>query len=174
VTHLVLERTFDPPLQVAVFHERVRSSGWCFDQHRLQWHGSFLSLDARTLICTFSAPDAESARTALRQAGADIARLWTSSVHVADPPVNANVLVERSLPEPATFEQLQAREDERRWCLDQHRVRWSRSYLSTDGRRMLCLYEAPDAESVRVAQREAGLPVERLWAFGRLGPDTLR
>jgi hypothetical protein len=126
------------------------------------------------MVCSFTAPDAESARAALRRTGADVARLWASSVHAAPSPVSPNVLVERSLPEPGTFERLHALEDERRWCLDQHRVRWSRSYLSADGQRMLCLYEAPDAESVRVAQREAGLPVERLWAFRKLGPDTLR
>jgi hypothetical protein len=174
MTHLILERTFDPPLDLAVFVERVRASEWCFDLYRLHWNGSFLSLDGRTMVCSFTAPDAESARTALRQTGADVARLWTTSVHLAEPPVNANVLVERSLEEPDTFERLHAFEDGRRWCLDQHRVRWSRSHLSTDGRRMLCLYEAPDAESVRVAQREAGLPVDRLWAFRKLGPDTLR
>jgi hypothetical protein len=30
--------------------------------------------------------------------------------------------------------------------------------------RMLCLYEAPDAESVRLANREASLPFDRVWA----------
>jgi hypothetical protein len=42
LTDLILERTFDPPLELAVFVERVRASEWCFDLHRLQWNGSFL------------------------------------------------------------------------------------------------------------------------------------
>jgi hypothetical protein len=38
---------------------------------------------------------------------------------------------------------------------------------------MLCLYQSPDAESVRAAQREAGLPVDRVWAFDRIAPENL-
>jgi len=59
------------------------------------------------------------------------------------------------------------------WCLEQHRVNWARSFLSTDGRRMLCFYGAPDAESVRLAQREAELPVDTVWGFQRIGLDTI-
>ena len=29
---------------------------------------------------------------------------------------------------------------------------------------MICLYEAPDAESVRHVQRQTGMPVQRIWA----------
>ena len=56
-----------------------------------------------------------------------------------------------SRPEPAAFEI--------------HRVRRVRTYLSLDRRRMFSLYQAPDAESVRVAQREANMP-------GRAGLDV--
>jgi hypothetical protein len=37
---------------------------------------------------------------------------------------------------------------------------------------MLCQYRAPDVESVRLAQREAGLPVDALWAFERIAPEV--
>jgi len=35
---------------------------------------------------------------------------------------------------------------------------------------MICLYHAPDAESVRLAQRQAGMPLERVWAFHAVLP----
>jgi hypothetical protein len=35
---------------------------------------------------------------------------------------------------------------------------------------MMCLYRAPDAESVRIAQREAGMPVERVRAIRQFRP----
>src|SRR3970040_964899 len=35
------------------------------------------------------------------------------------------------------------------WCLKQHGVHHLRSYLSPDKRRMICIFEAPDAEAVR-------------------------
>jgi hypothetical protein len=48
-------------------------------------------------------------------------------------------------------------------CLAQHGARWVRSYLSTDRRRMVCEFEAPDAEAVRVSYRSAGVKFDRVW-----------
>lgn len=39
-------------------------------------------------------------------------------------------------------------------CFDLHRVTWKQSFLSADGNRMLCWYEAPDTESARLALRQ--------------------
>jgi hypothetical protein len=61
-----LERTFDEPLTPADVIDGGRESQWCFDLHRVQWNGSFLALDGRTMICSFAAPDMESARLAMR------------------------------------------------------------------------------------------------------------
>lgn len=171
--HLILERAFDPPRSLAEVHESIRGSGWCFDLYQVAWQGSFLSADGRTMVCSFVAPDVESARVALRKTGADTRRLWAASVHDAPSPGNPNVIVERSFPAPDTFERLKTIVDTKAWCLEQHRVNWARSFLSTDGRRMLCFYGAPDAESVRLAQREAELPVDTVWGFQRIGLDTI-
>ena len=38
------------------------------------------------------------------------------------------------------------------------------------GKRMLCFYEAPDAEAVRIAQREAAMPAEAIWACSTIMP----
>jgi hypothetical protein len=173
VTNLVLERVFETPLTIAELYERVRTSVWCYDLHRVGWHGSFLAGGGHRLVCTFEAPDAESARTALRTTGADVRRLWTASMYEASPAVTPNVLVERSFAEPITFEQAHGLEEANGWCLEQHRVRWARSYLSTDGLRTVCFYQAPDAESVRLAQKEAGLPLDAVWSFERAGPDAM-
>jgi hypothetical protein len=48
-------------------------------------------------------------------------------------------------------------------CLKIRNARWMRSYLSTDRRRMVCEFEAPDAEAVREAYRSAGVTFERVW-----------
>jgi hypothetical protein len=40
---------------------------------------------------------------------------------------------------------------------------WRRSSLAMDKLRMVCEFEAPDAESVREAFRTAGIPYERAW-----------
>jgi hypothetical protein len=44
-----------------------------------------------------------------------------------------------------------------------------RTYLAADRKRAIVLYQAPDAESVRLALQAASIPVERVWAFRLFG-----
>jgi hypothetical protein len=76
----------------------------------------------------------------------------------------SRIIVERKFDEPEAFDELQAQEDRFAWCLEQRRVKFIRSYFSKDRRRMICEYEAPDAEAVREVQRTASMPFERIWA----------
>jgi hypothetical protein len=169
-TQIFLERTFDPPISADDVHERARLSRWCFEMYRVDWCQSLLSTDGRRMVCWFVAPDAESARAALRQAEAQILRLWPGTVHDAPQAAQANVLVERSFDAPVELKAVQAIEDAGAWCLEAHHVKFVRTLFSSDHRRMLCLYAAPDAESVRFAQRQAGMPVDDIWAFTRIEP----
>ena len=65
------------------------------------------------------------------------------------------VIVERSYIEPLTDAALAAMQQSVEPCLSRHGVRWLNCRLSADRLRMVCEYEAPDAESVRIAQRDA-------------------
>jgi hypothetical protein len=172
VTEIFLERRFEPPLSPDDVLATARIAGDCFGLYRVRWRGSLLATDGRRMCCHFSAPDAESARIALRQVGADITELWPGSVHDAPSPVpEANVLVERRFEDAVELDTIQAIEDRNAWCLRTHDVRFQRTFFSADRRRMICLYRGPDAESVRIAQRQAGLPLERVWAFRRIAPE---
>lgn len=51
----------------------------------------------------------------------------------------------------------------RHGCLDIHRVHWLRAYLAVDGARMLCWYQALDAESVRHVLRQQGFFEAVVW-----------
>lgn len=73
------------------------------------------------------------------------------------------VIVERDFDEPVAFDEIQAIEDRGAWCLEMYRVSFLTTYFSADRRRMICVYKAPDAEHVRLAQRRAGMPFERVW-----------
>jgi hypothetical protein len=175
MTDVFLERCFEPPLTRDTAVAMALESVHCFQLHRVDWLGSLLASDGRRMVCWFRGPDAESARTALRQAGADVGVLWPGSVHEApDPPPpdpgTAQVIVARRFAEPVTFEAIQAIEDAGAWCLETRAVHFLCSYFSRDRRRMLCLYQAPDAESVRQAQHQAGMPVDAVWACHRLDP----
>jgi hypothetical protein len=48
-------------------------------------------------------------------------------------------------------------------CAEMRNVRWMRSYLSADRKRLVCEFESPDAQSVRDAYRTAGVAFERVW-----------
>ena len=74
-----------------------------------------------------------------------------------------HVIVERTFPEPVSLERVRKALEERQACLAFFRVRHLRSAISPDGCRMICEYEAPDAESVRQISERAGLPYERVW-----------
>lgn len=73
------------------------------------------------------------------------------------------VIVERTMQQPVTKEQLAAAAASGSPCFEAHRVRLLRSLLSLDGMRVVCQYEAPDAEAVRQANRKAGLAFDRVW-----------
>jgi hypothetical protein len=81
------------------------------------------------------------------------------------------VIVERTLPKPVTLAQLQKNGADGRPCWDAHHVRYLRSLVSLDGLRVLCEYEAPDAESVRQANKKLGLPFDRVWAAQSIEPE---
>jgi hypothetical protein len=49
-------------------------------------------------------------------------------------------------------------------CLAAHGATWKRSYLSVDRLRMVCHFEAVDAEAVRASYRSAGLKFDRVWS----------
>jgi Nickel responsive protein SCO4226-like len=173
MTDILLERQFDPPLTVPAVLDMAREGAGCFGLYRVDWHGSLLARDGRSMVCHFAAPDTESARRALRHVGADVTRCWAGSIHDAPhaPAVDAaTVLVQRSFAGPVQLADIQAIEDAGAWCLEARNVVFVRTYFARDRTRMVCLYRAPDAESVRAAQREAKVPFDDVWAFQRVEP----
>lgn len=52
---------------------------------------------------------------------------------------------------------------ENKWCLEMHGVRHIRSYVSPDGRRMICVFEAPDAEALRRMSDQLGYSYDQIW-----------
>ena len=178
MTELILERYFDSAFTPGEVLELAVDSAVCFGMHRVDWKASYLSADGHKMVCHFRAPDMESARIALRQIDSDLSVFWKGSVHDA-PGIDAaeiakaNILVERSFDDGVVLQDIQDIEDAGIRCLEIREVRFLRTFFSADRKRMACLYEAPDAESVRQAQREASVPFDEVWAFVRYGPENL-
>jgi len=53
-------------------------------------------------------------------------------------------------------------------------VTWIHSYASVDRQSMVCLYEAPDPETIRKAATRNGLPVETITQVSILDPHGYR
>ena len=75
----------------------------------------------------------------------------------------AHLIVEQTFETPLTDEEHGRLGQRLDGCLAAYGARWMRSYLSTDRRRMVCEFEAPDAEAVRTSYRSAGVGFERVW-----------
>ena len=67
------------------------------------------------------------------------------------------IVLEREFPEPLTPEDVRKLAAEAQ-CLDLYRVKPVRSYLMPDRRRMVCVFQAPDAEALRAVARVNGFP----------------
>ena len=54
---------------------------------------------------------------------------------------------------------------------DEENVKWIFSFLSADKKKTYCLYEAPDAESIRRAAQRANLPADAVIEVDELRPE---
>ena len=75
----------------------------------------------------------------------------------------ATMVVEQSFDHPLTSDELNAMAKRVDPCLEAHGARWMRSYIAADRKRVLCEFEAADAEKVRESYRSAGVAFERVW-----------
>ena len=73
-------RPIDPPISPGDVHRMAQHAGGCFDLHRVDWKQSFLAADGGRMLCWYVAPDAESARLALRQLGSNMNAVWPGRV----------------------------------------------------------------------------------------------
>ncbi|HET7794533.1 MAG TPA: nickel-binding protein [Rhizobacter sp.] len=174
-TDIFMERLWPQPQTDADMQTMMEAMG-CLNIHRITWCGSLLSADGREMFCHFRGPDAESLRIVMRSMPLPPGRIWACTVQDTRPELGAaelaraNVIVGHEFDSPADYAARELSEKVNMGCFQLHRVRRVRSYLSTDRLRMFSLYEAPDAESVRVVQRQAELPPDRVWAVRRFSP----
>ena len=61
--------------------------------------------------------------------------------------------------------------DQVRQINDEEGVKWLFSFLSPDKRKTYCLYEAPNAESIRTAARRLNLPADVVIEVSELRPE---
>lgn len=77
----------------------------------------------------------------------------------------ATVIVERILNRPRTITEIGMLSKSTEWCMALYDVVALRHYLASDGRRLVCVFDAPDAEALRATMRSGGFDQPaHLWA----------
>lgn len=132
-----------------------------------------LSSDGRRLIGLFDAMDAEAVRLAMRADNVGRPQnIWAATSYVSQeiagmrPPTGRSrslVVVERSYAVPIPFEQVLPSKEILRLCFELRGVSHVATYVAQDQMRIICIVEAPDAETVRVANRHAGIVFDVAW-----------
>jgi hypothetical protein len=82
MARIVLERRFDPETGKADFDRAGKDIQRCIETRDVTPIRSVLSADFTRAYCEFEAPDADTLRSALRQAGIRFERVWAA--HVID------------------------------------------------------------------------------------------
>ncbi len=175
MTEVLVERYAEQPLTDWELATMSENGSGCLDLHRVKWNRTLLSADARELVCHFTAADLESVRMVLKAQSSLRAEVRACTLRDApgltnDELAQANVFASWRFNGPVALEELESIDASAAVCLRNHRVRFLRTFIASDRQRAICLCLAADAESVRLALRDAARPVERVWAFRQFHP----
>lgn len=172
---VVIERVWDRAYTAEELQAIYRDTSWCFSAHGVRSRVHMLAADGRRGCCMLDAPDAEAVRTARRKLGVvDAERLWPADVadserEVTDlsrrstalDPGTALLLFERAFQQRPAAAELKAMEEGTATRLASEGGSLLARLFARDGRRMICLFAAPNLDAAHRAN--ADLPYERAW-----------
>jgi hypothetical protein len=73
------------------------------------------------------------------------------------------IILESEFDPPITDAEFDALAETVAPCLEERHATWVTSYMATDRRRRICVFDARDAEAVRQAYRMSGVKFARVW-----------
>jgi hypothetical protein len=82
----------------------------------------------------------------------------------------AKVVVEVNWPEPVTEQQIVDKDSHLMRCVGERGGTWISSLVSNDRKRTICVFDAPDAESMRDAYRRGGIHDANIWTAEQYAP----
>lgn len=83
------------------------------------------------------------------------------------------IIVETLAEHPITAEYLSEADARMLPCFEEREAKWRYSLLSSDRLRMICTFDAPDAEAVQQAYRKGGGKFSRMWSGTLIQPEGL-
>ena len=168
-------RPIAPPATPESVLGMATEAGNCFHLHRVTWRCSFLATDGGRMLCWYRAPDAESARLALKELGSDMNSVWAGTV-LGDFDAEGSALPEVStLAEISFAEPLPGSRKDMLQHLGYASLRdvsVAAGFLSNDRRRLVTLLQAPDADTASAALEALALPARSIWSCTVIVPPT--
>ena len=167
-------RPIDPPIALADVQIMAQHAGGCFNLHRVDWRQSFLADDGARMLCWYRAPDAESARLALRQLGSDMNAVWAGEAFGDGSPIpetsKARVVAEIVVGEPLARDEPARRIP----ALREQGIEPIGGFLSARGTLLVLLFAAADVRAVERALAAIGLPPQSAWGCTPVTPKVTR
>jgi hypothetical protein len=171
MTIVVVQRTIPDGHALDVSAERGVRPAWWKDAEGVTFTRSYVSADRTRTVCLYEAVEAERVARSHRDAGWPFDHVWAARSYrdllgvpmLAEPGERSIIVVERQYPGPVTIEAMARLAEKAQWCYDTYGIDLIDSLLRDDQRGSVCLYAAPDAESVRRANRAAEQPFDRAW-----------
>lgn len=83
------------------------------------------------------------------------------------------LIVERNFDTPLTDADIADMGSRLLPCIAQYGGEWLQSYVSADRKHTVCAFDAPDAESVRMAHRTAEVRLDKVWQADIITPEDM-
>lgn len=77
---IVVETTYDPPIDQALWDELVERSGSCLTERDITWKRTYLSRDRKRSVCELDAADAETVRAAYQRGKVPYDQIWSADL----------------------------------------------------------------------------------------------
>ncbi|HIK15552.1 MAG TPA: DUF4242 domain-containing protein [Leptolyngbyaceae cyanobacterium M33_DOE_097] len=172
MARILLNCSYDPPLK-----EFDTTLHPCFVARSITWVRSFFAVDGTRSICEFDAAYADLVRDACRQAEISFdlvwrAELWQNQEAITSSGCQTPILSEVDCGTPLTTEQWDTAKEAARPCFQQHNIQQLGSFISLDGQRSLCVFNAASTEIVRQAHRKTNVPFVRIWRSRLILPPS--
>jgi len=166
-------RPIDPPVFSEDLAGMLESAGGCLDMHRVYWKKSFLAEGGQQLLCWYQAPDAESARIALRTLGSDMNAIWPGDLvdlpHMEDPDLDScNIFLRLSIEGSPSADSM--------WNSISQLVENTNDIDLLQGinlvgaQSLICLLKAAEPASVKAVFEDCGLSPTEWWPCKPIGP----
>jgi hypothetical protein len=172
MSRVILERfpenPYPTPMTYECWMELTHTLDSCLEARHAHWLRSFVSFDGNYSLCEFEVPYAQGVREACREAGVSFKQVWRAEVLTEAESEVLNqqetpILVEAIHEPPMTPKIWEFNMENAQLCFKEHGIHKMITWMSPDYRRSICCFQAANAEDVRTAFRQAGIPFQHLW-----------